>query len=558
VESQLTTSPDSLAVKARPLVEIILLIPGYNPFDQAGECWFDEAAAQQAIDFVQECCRLAKGSKARPAGSYFVLEDWQKAIVANLFGWKRPDGTRRYRECLIYIGKKNGKTALLAAILLCVMCCDKEYGAELYSAAASKDQAALLFSHASGMVKLEPELSNRLTVYGAKGGGQSRAIVYPDMMGSYKCLSADADTGDGINPHFAAIDELHRHASPELAEIIQKSTASRAQPLVIYTTTADYNRPSLCNTMRERAGQVRDNKGDESAIGYDPSFLPVIYEAAIDDDWTQRETWLKANPNLGVTITEEFLARECKKAQETPSELNNFLRLHLNIKTQSDVKWLDGEKWALGNRDVDDSVLAGLPCWGGLDLATTTDLAAFVRVWRVGNDYVLRAKFYAPKDNAEKRQHRDHVPYLTWAKLGFLTLTEGSVIDYDVIRRDINELASKGTIQDIGVDPHNATQLTTQLEGDGLQMIRFGQGFISMSAPSKEFERLILSGRLIHGGNPILDWMAGNVVIKTDAAGNIKPDKAKSAERIDGIVAAVMAVGRAMVAQDCTPGIIVL
>lgn len=554
-----------------PLDEIIRLLPGYDPYAQAGDCIFDGDAAQFAIDFIEECCKLAKGSAAREAGTPFLLEPWQKAIVANLFGWKRPDGTRRYRECLIYVAKKNGKTALIAAVMLYVMCCDHEYGAELYSAASCRDQAALLFSHAVGMVRQEPFLADLLTVYGAKGGSQQKAIICEKWMAAYKCLCADADTGDGVNPHFAAIDELHRHASSELAEVLQKSTAARKQPLVIYTTTADYNRPSLCNTMVKRARQVRDNKGDHAQPGYDPAFLPAVYEADAKDDWKAPATWRKANPNLGVTVTEEFLSRECLKAQEMPTELNNFKRLHLNIVTDADEAWMpadlwnrcsglcDGEKPEQWRARMLDK-LKGRPCYLGGDLSAKIDLTALVQIFpplEERGKWIIMPWFWIPEETAKRREEIDRVPYRTWARLGFIELSEGNEVDQQAIREKVKSLDAVYPMKEMGYDEWNALKLSQELRSiDGYEdrMVVVRQGSRTLSDPMKEVEAMVAGSRIEHGANPVMDWMMGNVMAKRDANGNIQPDKDKSVNKIDGPVALFTGMARALVGNQTDSG----
>jgi len=560
-----------LRVRVSPLVEVLGILPGYDPYAQAGDCWFDEAAAQHAIQFIEECCKLAKGSAARAAGTPFILELWQKAIVANLFGWKRKDGTRRYRECLIYVAKKNGKTALLAAIMLYVLCCDNEFGAELYSAASCKEQAALLFSHAIGMVRQETELSSRLTVYGAKGGSQQRAIVFEEQMAAYKCLCADADTGDGVNPHFAAIDELHRHASPELAEVLQKSTASRAQPLVIYTTTADYNRPSLCNTMAKRARQVRDNKGDPAQPGYDPAFLPVVYEATKDCDWKLPETWRKANPNMGITVTEEFLTRECLKAQEMPSELNNFLRLHLNIVTDADESWMPADAWnaCAGLRTGESPVewrarmlveLKGRGCFVGTDLSAKIDLTAVVQIFPPeveGEPWAILPWFWMPSETLRAKEDTDRVPYSVWARQGFIATTEGNEVDQEAIRNKLKAIDADYPIREMGYDEWNALKLSQELrevDGFGERMVVVRQGNKTLSDPMKEVEAMTAGKRISHGGNPVLAWMMGNVTAKRDENGNIQPSKAKSTGKIDGAVALFTGMARALIEKPDDSG----
>ena len=526
------------------LQDVLRLIPGYDPFATAKDSWLDEDAARLALDFFPECLRHVEGEVA---GRPFALEPWQQAIVGNLFGWKRKDAkgriVRRYREAFIFIPRKNGKTPLCAGICNYVLFCDPERGKQIYSAAAEKDQAALLYRHAKGMIEQEPELERRARIYRA----HKSIVLVDDDASVYRVLSADADTKHGGNPSLVLIDELHAQPNRNLVDVLQTSMASenRPQPLLIHITTSDFDRESICNEKHDYASKVRDG------IIEDEAFLPVIYEATLTDDWTSPDIWRKANPNLGVSVSEDYLRRECQRAKETPTYENTFKRLHLNIKTQNDVRWLSLEQWDKCGGDVDPETLAGRECYGGLDLATTTDIAAFVLAFP--NDdggYLLLPFFWVPKLNAAKRQRRDRVPYDTWIRDGFIEATDGDVIDYDVIRQKVNELGQKYDIREIAVDRWNATQITTQLQGDGFEMVPFGQGFASMSAPTKELEKLVIAGQIAHGANPVLRWMANNVCVESDAAGNLKPSKKKSTERIDGIVAGVMALGRAMVRPE--------
>lgn len=550
--------------------ELLCALPGYDPFDQSVGCWFDHDTALRAIQFIETYIHHAKGTQDAAAGTPFFLEVWEKSIVANLFGWKRANGTRRYRECFIYVPKKNGKTSLAAAILLLVMMTDGEVGGEFYSAAASRDQAGLLFGHVMGMIKAEPELNSRLTIYGAKGGSQQKSVVYEDMSISYKCLSADADTNDGINPHLTIIDELHRHPDGELMEVLIKSTAARAQPLTITTTTADYNRPSVCNIMLKRAKAIRDNKGDPNRVGFDPAFLPVIYEASKKDDYRDPKVWEKANPNLGVTVTYEFFEREALKAQEMPTELNNFLRLHLNIVTDADEVWLSMHKWELchgmmsgespsqwRNRLLRE--LRGRSAFLGLDLSAQIDLTAIVLIFRPIEEngiWVVIPFFWVPAETAKDKERDDHVPYTTWAREGIVTMTDGNEVDLQAIRAKINSLASDYDIREVGYDKWNATEIARQLrEDDGLgdKMVEVPQGSYTLSEPMKKFEAMVMGRRIQHGNNPAMNWMIGNLMIQKDDYGNIKPTKKKSTGKIDGPVATFTGMARALAAAPEAP-----
>lgn len=505
-------------------------LPGYDPWAEADGFYFDENAANLACWFFEKL-RLIEGEKA---GQPFRLEAWQQAIVGAMYGWRSSEtGLRRYREAFVYIPRKNGKSMLAAGLVLVAMFVDKEPGAQIYSAAAEREQAALVFRQAAGMIAREPALADKCKVYRS-----FRSIERPETNSIYKALSADADTKHGLGAHMVIVDELHAHPNSDLVDVLQTSMGSRREPLLIHITTADYDRPSICNTKHDYACKVRDG------VFKDASFLPVIYEATNEDNWTDPDVWARVNPNLGVSVRREYLERECQRAQNEPSYENTFKRLHLNIKTQQDVRWIPMDAW---DRCCGTPMPSG-PCFAGLDLASTTDIAALVLFWPETGSIV--PWFWIPADNAEKREKRDRVPYLTWGRQDLVALTPGNVIDYTYIRQQINELVDVHDIQCIGYDPWNARHLAQQLQDeDGLPLVEMRQGFISMNEPSKHFERLIVKSEMRHGGNEVLRWMAGNVTVKTDPSGNIKPDKQKSTEKIDGIVAAVMAVGLGMTAE---------
>src|SRR5262245_6130541 len=507
-------------------------IPGYDPVATAGGCIFDLDAASRAVEFFEEILTFTIGEwMGRP----FVLQPWQQAIVGNVFGWKRKDGRRRFREVFIYVPRKSGKTELAGGLGNLLTFADGEPAAHVYCAAADRDQARLVFNAAKTMVAAEPQLDSRARVL-------VNSIVVTETSSALKVISAEAYSKHGVNAHGIIIDELHAQPNRELVDVLLTSTGARRQPLIIYITTADYDRESICNEKYDYACKVRDG------VLNDPGFLPVIYEAKRDDDWTAPEVWAKANPNLGVSISMEYLERECKRAKESPAYENTFKRLHLNMRTEQDVRWFSLEAWdACGKEKVDEGALAGRACYAGLDLSTTTDIAAFVMVFDDGDGgRILVPRFWIPADNALKRERKDRVPYQTWARQGLIDMTPGSVIDYDFIRAQINELGKKFEIREIALDRWNATQIATQLGGDGFELISYGQGFKDMTAPSKELEKLVVSGKLKHGAHPVLRWMASSVSVEMDAAGNLKPSKKKSTERIDGIVAAIMGLGRAM------------
>lgn len=489
--------------------------------------WFDEAAADRAVQFFELCLTHCKGELA---GQPLKLSSWQAdTIIRPLFGWKRPDGTRRYRTAYIEIPRKAGKTTLAAGIGLYLLTADGEPGAEIYSAAADRDQAAIAFEIAREMVSASPALRKRVQ-------GFKRSLTFPSAASSYKVLSAEAYTKHGLNAHGIIFDELHAQPNRDLWDVLTTSTGARRQPLTVAITTAGHDRHSICWQLHEHAIRVRDG------VVKDDSFLPVIFAADPADDWKSPETWRKAHPGLGVSVREDYLREECERAQALPSYENTFRRLLLNQWTEQDERWLSLSAWDACQEDTPD--LGGCECYAALDLSSTTDITALVLAFPIGGMVHLLPFFWVPRDGISKRTRRDRVPYDVWVKEGLMDATEGAVIDYDVIRQRINVLAERFNIKEIAIDRWNATQLATQLTGDGFQVVAFGQGFASMAAPCQELEKRVLGKTLNHGGNPVMRWMATNVAIETDAAGNMKPSKAKSTERIDGIVAALMALGR--------------
>lgn len=492
--------------------------------------WFDDKAADRVCEFFPLFLSHVKGELG---GTPFYLDDWQtKDIIRPLFGWKRPDGTRKHRVAYIELPRKNTKSTTAAGIGLVGLYTDDEPGAEIYSAATDREQAAIVFDVAKQMVEASPILRRKTKVY-------KRAIEYKDRI--YKVLSADAYSKHGLNAHMIIVDELHAHKNRDLVDVLSTSTGSRRQPVEIYITTAGFDRNSICFEYHDYASKVRDG------IVKDDQFLPVIYAAHPDDDWKSEETWKKANPGFDVSIKKEYLERECKKAMEIPAYENTFKRLHLNIWTEQSTRWLPMDMWQGVAGKYKLSELVGQLVWGGLDLSTTTDITALQLIFR-DDDGIYRnySKYFVPEEKARDRQRRDRVPYLDWIRDGHLIATPGNVVDYEIVRQEINKLKDQVGLKKIALDRWNSTQLASQLEGDGLEMIMFGQGFASMNSPMKELLTLVEGERLFHCNDPVTNWMMSNVSAKTDPAGNIKPDKSKSTGRIDGVVALIMALGLAI------------
>ena len=511
------------------------MIAGYDPFETAGDCVFCQESASRATGFFKDCLTHVKGEKA---GKPFILDQWQSDIIEAMFGWMNPDGTRRYKAAYIEIPRKNGKSTLCAGIGLYHLFADQtDYGKEVYSCAAEREQASIVFDIASQMVAAEEILRNNSKTF-------RKAISVEKTASTYKVLSADAYTKHGLNASCIIFDELHAQPNRDLWDVMTTSTGSRNNALTIAITTAGYDRNSICYEVRNYAERVRDG------ILEDQSFLPVIYCADDKDDFTKKETWVKANPAFGISIREEYLEREAMKASELPSYENTFRRLHLNQWTEQATRWLPMDRWL----EADDfSEFGDRPCYGGLDLASTTDITCLCLLCPDDEGgFDVLPFFWIPAENAHARERKDKVPYEAWLRdteTG-LRATDGDVVDYDQIREDILEICEKFNVREIAVDRWNSTQIVTQLEGENVNMVMYGQGYRSMSAPSKMLEALVMGRKLHHGGNPILRWMASNVAIESDPAANIKPSKKKSTEKIDGIVATVMAIARATATLD--------
>jgi len=382
------------------------------------------------------------------------------------------------------------------------------------------------------MVRASAPLSAALEVIDSR-----KTIVHKASNSFYRVLSADAFRAEGLNIHALLFDELHAQRDRRLWDALRYGGAARRQPLLLSITTAGYDRKSICWEQHAYAERcIADPTLDQAFFG-------CIFAAAPEDDWKDPATWYKANPSLGHTITEESFRADAREAEQSPSKLNAFLRYRLDVWTTQDVRWLSPDAWGKCGAALDGD-LTKREWFAGLDLATTYDLSALVLVSQADDGtFDVLPFFWVPQANAAERTQRDKVDYLGWIRDGHIRVTDGNVTDYDVIRRDIVELAKQYNIRQLGIDRWNATQLATQLQGEGINVVGFGQGYGSMSAPAKQLENLVLSGRVRHGGHPVLSWMAANVAVQSDHQGNIKPSKAKSTERIDGIVSLVMALG---------------
>lgn len=493
---------------------------------------YDERAASKATRFIEKVLVHCDGEWANVP---FTLLPWQRALVEQLFGTLNEDGKRQYRTCYCEIPRKNGKSETAAAIALYLLFADEEPGAQVYGAAGDRDQAGIVFRVAAEMVRRAPVLAKRAQVVDSV-----KRIAVPATASFYRAIPADAAGSHGFNASGVIVDETHVQPNRDLIDVLNTSTGARRQPLTFYITTAGYDKQSICWELHDYATKVRDGVID------DPTFLPVLYGTAEGDDWKNPATWAKANPSLGQTVKLDYLERECKRAQETPAYENTFRRLHLNQWTAQETRWLPVEKWEACQAEIDWEEYRGRRCFAGLDLSSTTDLSAFVLLFpEEDGGLTVRAWHWMPEACMAERERRDRVPYSLWARQGWITPTPGNVIDYTFIEATLADLAEKYEIRECGYDPWNAMQLVLWLQDKGMAMVPVRQGYGSLSAPTKELEKLVLGRKIRHDGNPLLRWEVDCVTVASDPAGNVKPvkpDRVKSSGRIDGVAAMVDAL----------------
>ena len=524
-----------------------------NPSDRLAieqGCYFDGEAGQIVCDFIEAFCCQSKG---KWAGQPIRLLDWQRDFLMRLFGWKRADGTRRFRRAYVEIAKKNGKSTLVSAMVLALLLIDGEASPEIYLNACDRSQASIVYDEARRMVEASPELSARL-----QPKRSAKRILDEANHGAIITNSAEAPTKDGLNPSGIIFDELHRQPDTELWDVFEHADSAREQPLWVSITTAGDDESGPWFEQRDYSDRV--NRGEIPDI----SHLGIIYRAQPDDDIDDPETWRAANPSLGVTISEENFRQKLAEAKETPRKLAVFKRLRLNIVSKADTLFLDPAAWAAcASPRIDPDALAGRPCFLGGDLSKTSDLTALAAVWPDRDGFHdAHVWLWMPEENLKDLALADKVPYHLWVDQGWIELTPGPVVDYAWIRKRINALAGRSRagneseyrdaslprhdIRKILFDPYNATQLATELaETDGLPVAFLRQGFLSLSDPTKQLERLVKSRKIRHGNNPVLNWMIGNAVGVQDDAGNVKLSKRKSRKKIDGVAALVNAIAAA-------------
>jgi phage terminase large subunit-like protein len=497
---------------------------------------FDAEEAEGAIAFFG----FLHHSKGEWAGTRFTLAPWQQFIVGSLFGWRRGDGLRRFRTAYLEVPRKNGKSTLVAGIGLLLAFFDREPGAEVYAAATKRDQAKICWGEARRMVLASPSLRQRITPLVAN-------LHSLPTNSKFEPLGADSDSMDGLNIHGAIVDELHAHKTRAMVDVLETATGARRQPLTVFITTAGTDRQSVCRERHEYGERV--NSG---VVEDDTTFA---YIATLDDgdDWLDERVWAKANPNLGVSVKLDDLRRKAVRARQLPTEQNAFQRLHLNVWTQQTNRWIPLHLWdAQGGAPVDEEALAGRECYGGLDLSATRDLTAWVLVFPREDDPAgmavdILCRFWCPESWAYSTENRYAAQYQAWARAGHLTISAGEAVDYEQVRAKVLQDASVFRVLELNVDRlFQSHETAAKLQEEGLSVFGMGQGYFSMAAPMKEFERRLVARRLHHGGHPLLRFMVDHFAVSQDPAGNLKPNKAESQSKIDGVVALVMALDRAM------------
>jgi len=498
---------------------------------------FSEQKANRVTGFI-ECLKHTKGEFH---GKPFLLLPWQKQAVSDVFGTVRENDptARQYSSAYIEIPKKNGKSELGAALALNMLVNDDEWKAEVYSCASDRQQAAIVFDVAVDMVKQSAALSRRIKIIPS-----TRRMVYQPTGSIYQVLSSEVATKHGLNVSACIFDELHTQPTRALYDVMtQGSGDARKQPLWIFLTTAGTDRNSICWEVHKKAVDILEGRKA------DPRFYPVVFGLPDDADWQDEKNWYKVNPSLDHTIALDKVKDAFRKALETPADENMFRQLRLNQWVKQSVRWMPMDRWDECGGVVTEEEFEGRECYAGLDLSSTTDLTTLVLMFPPLDDeepFSALPFFWLPEDTIPLRVRRDHVMYDQWEKLGYILTTEGNVVHYGFIEQFVVRLGERFNIREIAYDRWNATMMVQSLEDDGFTMVPFGQGFKDMSPPTKELMRLVLERRLNHGGHPVLRWNMDNAFVRTDPAGNLKIDKEKSTEKVDGAVALVMALDRAM------------
>lgn len=487
--------------------------------------YFDKEVAEAYIGFIQ-LARLTKGEWAR---KHLELQPFQNFMLWNIFGWRTKENKRRFTEVTYHVPKKNAKTELAAVIALACALLDNEYSGQIYMAATAQHQARLCFDTAKTMVKLTPEFAKHFQLL-------ANSIYYKKLNTAIKAISSEAGGIEGAGSSCVIFDEEHEQLTNQLRDNLITGMAARSQPLFISISTAGNDR------SRPYYQHIVNCKAVLNGISSDPRHFMMIYCPDENDEWNDPKVWEKVNPMFGISVKKEFIENQYIQAVNSPSKQQSFKTKHLNITSDALSVWIPHETWMRGNQDIKIEGYYGRECWCGLDLASHMDFTALAILIPDGDKFVLFHKFWIP-EIMDKRTDADKQKFRNWSKMGFITLTDGNVTDYDVVENDILELAKNFNIKKCGYDDSNASQLVTNLQNEAVTMEVFSQGMKSMSPNIKSFEKLVAEDKIIHPGNSVMSWMMGNALIIRDGNDNIRVDRGKSTDKVDGVLATMDALG---------------
>jgi phage terminase large subunit-like protein len=519
---------------------------------QAFPFYYDEQEAHRAIDFVQEL-RHTQGEWANPKlhDTRLHLEPWQQFITSMVFGWRRSeDGCRRFAHVYEELARKNGKTFRVATYLIYCTAADSpiETGAEAYCIATKKDQARKAWSTVREMIETNPDLKAVFRTY-----KQHSTIVLEGTATQIRLMGKDSRTEDGMNPSFVLVDEYHAHPDHGMLHVMESAIGARKQPLTYIITTAGFDKSSVCH---EEEHMLVERILERSIDPIPEHVFGIIYTLDEGDDWTDRKVWIKANPNLGVSVYPDALEKAVVESLSTPTKLNDTLTKNFNVWTQAVTRWIQDEKWMACAGEISVEALKGRPCYVGLDLSTTVDITSYALCFPPiadGERYRLVWRFFIPEEGLLERERRDRVPYSHWRDQGLVITTPGDVVDYDLVMQELDKDLARFSVSEIGFDPWHGQEVSNHYTQAGIKSIEIRQTYSGMSAYTSTFETKTLAAELLHDGNPVVRWMLSNTEVKSDRQGNIapmKPRRGATGKRIDGVVAAIMALGRAVVNHE--------
>lgn len=529
--------------------EIICTLPGYDPYRDADGCEF---LPERAAPYIALCETHLTHIEGKVAGQPYILQEHELAIVLNIFGWYSiTTGLRRYSEAFYFVPRKNSKSTFGACLSNMFLFCEAEPRMQNYSLGADREQASIIRNIATAQIEANPELADRVKIYKT-----TRAVELLSDGSIYRALTADARTKHGLNAHLVLADEIHAYPNSELIDVMKTSQGARTQPFVMYTTTADYVRESVCNSVYDYACKVRDG-----AIK-DPTYLPIIYEVpgemvkADPDCWKRPEVWAIANPMLGKSVSVEFLEKECRRACAEPSYENTFKRLYLNIQTETSERMISSEAWERNNGAHPVDAFQGREVAGAaLDVGATSDMCSLCLLFdRDEGGYDALWWHWIPREAADTYERKRQIPYSVWSQDGWVNILPGNEIDYAQILAEINDIGTQYRIKELAVDRlFQGAQLCQNLTEEGWEVTAFACSFYHLTAPTAELLRLINRGEFRHGDSPVMRWQASNAILTRNAQDNMKPGKAESAAKIDGIVSGTMALAMAMQAKEAKP-----